>query len=231
MVFHSSFESSEDGYAGREGMEEGKVGSFPFPSNLDPFLNQRGVRIEVPDLNAGDNYWRIRSGRWLNREISAGKHHIYVYTVDEYGNRLYDVPFKVSDSTEEYEIVADKRPPDASSGNFPMSPSLKEYSIWVNDGRKTEKVTGIGMGDHVSRNPGIHTSTELEWELVTFSGNNLPNLDPNPLPIEDTRISQIEYMFIIERLSIYLQIHTWNQSDVVSVRRTIQLLKESGKFI
>jgi hypothetical protein len=142
-------------------------GGQPFPDrDWDPQLTARGVKIETPTVDPGTLIWYVRKGKWYNeREAPAlgGNHHIYYNFFDESGNRINNIPFRVEWSTDGGDFIADKPFSETFSGNYPMSKSLNDYSTYVNDGKPSEKVTGIGMGS--DGNSGIHTDTVLEFQL------------------------------------------------------------------
>jgi hypothetical protein len=139
------------------------------PRIWDEQLTKRGVTIQTPNVAAGQQFWRVRAGHWLNPTDSQGRHHIL-------GNVFADnakqagVPLRVvwptGIDTVKTEDKSKDYPPFNFWYNFAMSKSLNDYSILVADGKPTEVVKGIGMG--MDGNSGEHTCTVIEWELVTM---------------------------------------------------------------
>jgi murein DD-endopeptidase MepM/ murein hydrolase activator NlpD len=102
---------------------------------------------------------------------------------------MADVPLKVSWPSGSTTIHSKAEQPFAAYNyDYPMSSSLNEFSIWVNDGAPTDKVSGIGMG--AGGNPSIHTSTWIDWQWVQMPEIVWPPEPepPTPTPIRDRLI-------------------------------------------
>lgn len=143
------------------------------PRQWDPRLDARGVTVETPSLSPGEKFWRAINVQWLDKEQSQGRHAIYgnVY-VD--GVLQAGIPVLIewpSDmTTVQTEDKSRDYPPFNYWYNYPMSPSLNEFSVSVFENTPSEVVRGIGMG--FNGNSREHTSTVVEWELVTMPGEN-----------------------------------------------------------
>lgn len=141
------------------------------PREWDERLTQRGVRVETPDLAPGARYWRVIKARWFSESEAGGRHHIYVEGQE-------GAPWRV-----QWPSGFDRKQANGRSGfdasNFPMSPSMNEFSVQVDNGAPSERIVGIGMG--ANGNPGIHTST-----LVTFALATVPQSHTVHIPVVET---------------------------------------------
>ena len=133
----------------------------------DERLTARGVRVETPLLAPGQQFWRVVKARWYSEAEAGGRRHIYV-------TAPAGTPFRVEWPSGSAPGAANGRG-GFDAGNFPMSPSLNEFSVRIDDGRPSETVRGIGMG--ADGNPGIHTATEVVFELVTMPAVTKPPID------------------------------------------------------
>jgi hypothetical protein len=127
---------------------------------IDPRATARGVKVE----QRPGTEWRVKSVRWLDKQESQGRHHIYFDTLDEAGNRLANVPIVIDWPTNSYVTRSEEKKGEPWDANYPMSPSRNEYSVWVGDSPdhiNSDIVSGIGMGADLGGgfNAGEHTST------------------------------------------------------------------------
>lgn len=143
---------------------------------FDPQAQDRGVTVETPELQPGTKFWFAQHIEWLDEQESQGRVHIYG-NVYEDGQNKAGVPLLVRWPGKRAPIKTEDKsrdtPPFDYWYNFPMTSSLNEFSIEVNDGTPSEVVKGIGMG--ANGNPSIHTSTVVNWVLST-----MPALKPSP---------------------------------------------------
>lgn len=148
----------------------------PTPDLLwDPRLTARGVKIlPAKEIDESEEYWKITKGLFLpegdGKGTSGGRHHIYITALSPRGEVIGGIPFKVvwptvEDPHKEHRDVT-KNDDGLNGGNYPMSPSLRDYHVWIDDGRPSEILSGVGMG--VEGNPAAHTSTLAEWTLVKY---------------------------------------------------------------
>lgn len=128
------------------------------PREWDSRLTARGVSVETPSVAPGQLFWRATKARWFSEAEAGGRHHIYV-------EAPAGVPFLVRWPSGHAGGQANGRG-GFDAGNFPMSASLDEFSVQMDDGKPSETVRGIGMG--ADGNAGIHTSTLVTFELVTM---------------------------------------------------------------
>jgi murein DD-endopeptidase MepM/ murein hydrolase activator NlpD len=134
---------------------------------IDPALYLRGVQFTWAQVPAGTWYWKVVEAQWLDEKEADGvgpDHHI-LGEIIKGGVETAGVPLKVTWPSG-FTTVISKADDLFSSYNYdyPMSSSLNEYSIWVDDGAASDKVAGIGMGKE--GNPSIHTSTWVTWQWV-----------------------------------------------------------------
>lgn len=137
------------------------------PRQIDQRLIDRGVTVETPPLAPGDKFWRVVKARWYDEQEAGGRHHIYIEAPD-------GTPFMVTWPSGTVRGIANGRG-GFDAGNFPMSKSLNEFWLSINDGTPSENVKGIGMG--ANGNPAIHTSTGVTFELAT-----MPQVGTPPTP-------------------------------------------------
>jgi murein DD-endopeptidase MepM/ murein hydrolase activator NlpD len=159
------------------------------PRDIDPRAVARGVNVGTPaNLQPGQRFWHVRAIKWFDETQSQGRHHIYVEALDAEGKPI-SAPFTVMWPSGSAPGQTNERS-GFDAGNFPMSPSLNEFSVvMAGGGLPSERVTGIGMG--ANGNPGIHTSTLVKFELATAPQGaqpvttHLPSIStpPTQLPV------------------------------------------------
>jgi len=132
----------------------------------DSRLDQLGVRLQEASVGAGQSYWRLVEARWADEIESAGKHHIYVETLNENGNRLEGQSIRVTwGEGSELGITENKAPPDYAY-NFQMYAAGYAYTVSV-DGAPSDQLSGAGLGSIDQRTYGIHTSYYLTFQRTT----------------------------------------------------------------
>lgn len=153
------------------------------PRQIDPRATQRGVTVETPAIAPGHPFWFAKRINWLNEQESQGRHHIYG-NVWMNGAKVADVPLTVNWPAGAARIKTEDKSKDTPPWdywyNYPMTPSLSEFSIKVGDGTASETVKGIGMG--ADGNSHIHTCTVVEWELTTMPADSQPPQPEPPAP-------------------------------------------------
>lgn len=153
---------------------------------IDPALVARGVEFDFVTPPAGTGYWRMIYAKWLDEEQADAvgpDHHILGVVWNEHRLKWEGIPLRVTWPSGSTRVIS-KAPQSGISYNydFPMSSSLNEFSIWIDDGQITDKVMGIGMGK--DDNPSIHTSTWIEWRWTQMEEIDiLPPIDPIDPPI------------------------------------------------
>jgi hypothetical protein len=145
---------------------------------IDPVLAARGVEFDFISPPAGTGYWRITFAEHLNEEeadAAGPDHHILGRVIDD-GKQVAGVELRVEWPSGHTTVIS-KVAQHILGWNydFPMSSSLNEFSIWVDDGNPSDKAMGIGMGAH--GNPSIHTSTFIDFEY-TIAERPIPPIEP-----------------------------------------------------
>jgi hypothetical protein len=148
---------------------------LPRDRNIDPTLIARGVKFDLVTPPKGVGYWAIVNALHLNEEEAdtVGPDHHILGTIKKDGREISDIPLRVWWSGGNATVIS-KKPQAIASYNYdyPMSSSLNEFSIMVNEPYQSDMASGIGMGEH--GNPSIHTSTWIDWEWKISEGSNIP---------------------------------------------------------
>lgn len=149
--------------------------------DIDPRLIARGVRFDFATPPAGTGYWRITKAQWLNEQEAdaAGPDHHIIGEIVRDGAKVVGVPFLVEWPSDSTHVVSKNDSGAIFNYDYPMSKSLNEFSIRVDDGNPTDKASGIGMG--ANGNPALHTSTWIDWEWASAG-----NVEPGPTPPDPT---------------------------------------------
>jgi murein DD-endopeptidase MepM/ murein hydrolase activator NlpD len=157
----------------------------PAPArDIDPRLLARGVHFDYVHVPAGTGYWRITKAFWLDEQEAdaVGPDHHALGTLVRDGKEIADIPLRVDWPSGNTTVISKRDQPNASfNWDFPMSPSLNEYSVYVADGNPSDKASGIGMGK--GGNPSVHTSTWIDFEWIISEGSGPGTGEPDPPPI------------------------------------------------
>jgi hypothetical protein len=154
--------------------------------DIDPRLLARGVHFDYVHVPAGTGYWRIVKAFWLDEDEADAvgpDHHILGTTVRD-GAEMAGVALEVTWPSGIANVVSKADQQGATYNyDFPMSSSLNEFAITVDDfvGNPSDKASGIGMG--AGGNPSIHTSTWIDFEWTISEGSGPGTGEPDPPPI------------------------------------------------
>lgn len=130
----------------------------PAPSlDWDPRLDLRGAYL----IPAQDGAWRLVRARWLDEAESAGRHHIYIDTLDADGERVTGVQVRIAWAGGEATVTTEAKPGEPYAANFPMFAVAPAYSVQPLAG---DLVGGLGLGSIEQPAYAIHTSYELVWQ-------------------------------------------------------------------
>jgi hypothetical protein len=165
----------------------------PSDRRIDPILIARGCSFDFVKPEKGTGYWKIVNAIHLNEQEAdmAGPDHHILGTIVRNGKEVGEIPLRVNWPSGQTTVWS-KRDEINTNYNydFPMSSSLNEFSIWVDDGNPTDKAFGIGMGEH--GNPSIHTSTWIDWEWTISEGvipvPPIPPIEPPVTPPTKTKL-------------------------------------------
>jgi len=164
------------------------------PVDWDPRLKERGVSIDVTathDLAPGQQFWRVVKACWYDEQEADGvgpDHHILIDVLDGFGRRVAPgLSLLVEWPGDSTLIYTEAKAGEPWAANYPMSKSLNEFGVRVNDAlAPSEVLKGIGMG--ADGNSGIHTSTGAVFQLVTMPAIAVPT---TPTPQEPTQPGKV----------------------------------------
>ena len=166
---------------------EPSIPVVPSDRSIDPVLIARGVNFDYVYPPRGTGYWKIVNAVHLNEQEAdmVGPDHHILGTIKRDGREIEGVKFLVTWPTGDTPVYSKKDQVIADYNyDYAMSASLNEFSIWVDDGNPTDKASGIGMGEH--GNPGIHTSTWIDWAWTISEGSPItppiPPIEPPVIP-------------------------------------------------
>ena len=151
----------------------------------DPRLTARGVRSLACAVLPGQSYWRLVKGQWLDTQEAkqfGPNHHILVDALDEQGQRVVGTSLIVTWPSGSDHITTKGNNGYPWAADYPMSPSLNEFSVVVVDARPSDRVWGLGMGK--DGNAGEHTSTLLVFQRTTYVDYDPTIPDPPTPPVD-----------------------------------------------
>jgi CRP-like cAMP-binding protein len=131
--------------------------------DLDPRLSALGVSIIPADVQPGQNYWRLVSAKWQNKEESGNDHTIYLNVLTENGSRIVGQPVEIRWQEGSLVVFTEDKPPTEWSANFPMYGTLGSYSLSI-AGLPSDTIAGMGMGTPEQPNFTIHTNFLLVFQ-------------------------------------------------------------------
>lgn len=131
----------------------------------DPRLDERGAVLVEADVPPGGLYWRLHRAHWLNEQESAGRHHIFVDTLDENRVRMSGVPILVSWDDGSAAIVTQEKPGEPYAADFAMYALAPAYNAAPIAGYPADRVDGMGLGEIDAPYNAHHTSYHLTWIL------------------------------------------------------------------
>jgi murein DD-endopeptidase MepM/ murein hydrolase activator NlpD len=156
--------------------------------DIDPMLIVRGVEFDFVTPAKGTGYWKITKAQWLEDAANqVGPDHHILGRVLQDGQEQFGVKLHITWPSGSTQIVSKRDDAHALYNyDFPMSASLNEYGIWVDDADKpSDSARGIGMGKN--GNPREHTSTWINFEWTIAEGIIDP-IPPTPPPDEDMEL-------------------------------------------
>ena len=135
----------------------------------DPRLAQRGAQLIPAQVPPGQGYWRLVQARWFDEDDPpfAGKHYIYLDTLDPAGNRRPGVRIQMTsfDLKDDYGFVTtEAKPGEPYAANFAMYIVAPAYRVVPADGAPADAVTGLGLGSIAVPDLPTLTSYGFTWQ-------------------------------------------------------------------
>lgn len=156
------------------------------PRDIHPRAAKKGTKIQEILVSPGTKFWRVQKLYTPDEKGSdelGPDHHILVnaYKQGDLSTVLaYDVPLTAKWGSGSAPFKTKPNPGYAFTGDYALTPG--DFSCYVDDGNPSETVTGIKMGAETEQgwNPNAHTSTLIDWYLVTMPSESTQ--PPNPVP-------------------------------------------------
>jgi hypothetical protein len=145
--------------------------------NWEQRLTQRGVRLEEFAAQAGQVIWRLAKGEYLDEQQSQGRHHVFVDTLNEQGQRMTGIPVEFSWAGGKDVKPTEAKPGEPYAVDFPMFASGNGYHVRVSDGQ-SDQVMGMGLGSIAQPHMGIHVSYRLVFQKTMHHTNGVPIAPP-----------------------------------------------------
>lgn len=135
----------------------------------DPRLAQRGAQLIPAQVQPGQGYWRLVQARWFDEDDPpfAGKHYIYLDTLDPAGNRRTGVRIQMTsfDLKDDYGFVTtEAKPGEPYAANFAMYIVAPAYRVVPAAGAPADAVTGLGLGSIAVPDLPTLTSYGFTWQ-------------------------------------------------------------------
>jgi hypothetical protein len=132
-------------------------------------LAQRGAQLIPAQVPPGQGYWRLVQARWFDEDDPpfAGKHYIYLDTLDPAGNRQTGVRIQMTsfDLKDDYGFVTtEAKPGEPYAANFAMYIVAPAYRVVPAGGAPADAVTGLGLGSIAVPDLPTLTSYGFTWQ-------------------------------------------------------------------
>jgi hypothetical protein len=121
------------------------------------------VRLVRADATPGETYWRLVRLEW-RKAGEGGNTLLYITTLDEQGRQVWGQKVIVENGGHT-ELYTNPQPGQPHGANFPMSSTLNSYLAFVGGDLKSDRVTGMGLGEY--RGGLDHTSFILVFQRTT----------------------------------------------------------------
>jgi CRP-like cAMP-binding protein len=139
-----------------------------FPSRAwDGRASALGVYVQDANVGSGQQFWRLIEMRWENEEEAGGRHHIYVETLDENGQRIIGQPVYIFWPEGGDTVLTENKPVPEFALNYPMWKAGNSYNVRV-DGLPSDTIQGLGLGTPDLPFHTIHTNYKLTFQRVTM---------------------------------------------------------------
>lgn len=117
------------------------------PPVWDPRLDELGITLTRAQANPGQPVYRLVAARYWDESESNMMHHIFIEVIDEYGQRMLNIPVVMAWADGQTTAITEDKPSPEYAANFPMYDYLGKYSAYV-DGAPSDIVSGMGLPAH-----------------------------------------------------------------------------------
>lgn len=139
-----------------------------FPSRAwDGRASALGVHVSDASVPSGQQFWRLIEMRWENEAEAGGRHHIYVETLDENGQRIVGQPVYIFWPEGGDTVLTENKPAPEFALNYPMWKAGNSYNVRV-EGLPSDTINGLGLGTPDLPFHTIHTNYLLTFQRVTM---------------------------------------------------------------
>jgi len=130
----------------------------------DPQLTARGAVLIEANVTAGEGYWKLVKGEWLDENEAGGRHHILIDLLDSAKQRVVNVPITIAWKDDAVKIVSELKPGEAYAANYAMFDVAPSYAAQPATDAPADRVEGMGLGSIELPTWKIHTSYGLIWQ-------------------------------------------------------------------
>jgi len=146
----------------------------------DARLDQRGAVLVRATVTPGQGYWRLVKAVWYNHIEAQGRHHIFMDTLDESGNRQSGVTMQIAWPGGNATVQSEAKAGEPFAANYPMYSLAPAYGVFPANGAPADRVEGLGLGEINEPYLAYHTSYGLTWR---WSIAPMPTATPTPTPV------------------------------------------------
>ncbi len=117
------------------------------PPVWDPQLDDLGITLTRAQVQPGNPVYRLVAARFWDETESNMMHHIFIEVIDEYGQRMLNIPVVMAWADGQTTAITENKPAPEYAANFPMYDYLGKYSAYVS-GAPSDVVGGMGLPGH-----------------------------------------------------------------------------------
>ena len=117
------------------------------PPVWDSRLDELGITLTRAQAQPGQSVYRLVAARFQDETESKMMHHIFIEVIDEYGQRMLNIPVVMAWADGQATAVTENKPAPEYAANFPMYDYLGKYSAYVG-GAPSDVVSGMGLPAH-----------------------------------------------------------------------------------
>lgn len=170
---------------------QGRLGERMNHNPMSPDLVAWGATYTPATVMPGDEYWRLVQAD--GPMDIGGNHHAYIDVWNRDAERIVGVPVQLflADGTETF--VSEPKPGEPAALSIPLYAGGHAYGVRVLDGRASDEIFGLGLGDRVP-----HHSFRLIFRLAIAEQVPTPTLLPPIIVEPDPPMTRREVEKIIE---------------------------------